>query len=61
MDEVNTLNSIPILFEVGEDDDAFIFHELNDVGGFSKFWIDMGLHEVVEGLHLLSFSHGHHC
>jgi len=53
MDEVNTLNSIPVLFEVGKYYYTFIFHELEDVGSFGELWINMGLHEGIEGIHLL--------
>ncbi len=43
MNRVNALNAIPILSEVGKNNDTFIVHELEDIGGFSKIGIDMGL------------------
>ena len=36
VDEVDTLNTVPVLFEVGENYDTFIFHELENVGCFSE-------------------------
>ena len=42
VDWVNALNTIPVLFEVGEDYYTFIFHELDNVGCFGEFWIYMG-------------------
>ena len=43
MNRIDTLDAIPILSEVGKDNDTFIVHELEDVGSFGKFGINMGL------------------
>ena len=43
MNRVNALNAIPILSEVGKDNDTFIEHELEDFGSFSKIGVDVGL------------------
>jgi hypothetical protein len=59
MDKVNTLNAIPVLFEVGKNYDTFIFHELDNVGCFGKFGIYMGFDQGMECIHLLRFRHGH--
>ena len=59
VDEVNTLNTVPVLFEVGKDYDTFFFHELENAGCFSKLWVNMGLHKGVECVHLLGLGHSH--
>ena len=56
VDEVNTLNSIPVLFEVGKDYNTFIFHELDNVGCFGKFGAYMGFYKGMECVHLLGFG-----
>ena len=43
MNRVDALDAIPILSKVSEDNNTFIVHKLEDVGGFGKFGIDMGL------------------
>ena len=44
VDEVNTLNIIPLLLEVGKYCDTFIFHELDYVSCFGELRVNMGLH-----------------
>ena len=59
VDGVNTLNTIPVLFEVGKDYDTFIFHELDNVGCFGEFWVYMGFDQGMECIHLLGLRHSH--
>ena len=59
VDEVNTLNSIPVLFEVGKDYNTFIFHELDDIGCFGEFGVYMGFDQGMECIHLLGLGHSH--
>ena len=59
VEKVNTLNAIPVLFEVSKNYNTFIFHELENVGCFSKFGVDMGFYQGMECIHLLGLGHSH--
>ena len=61
VDKVDTLNTVPVLFEVDKNYNTFIFHELDNVGCFGKFRVDMGFHKGMECIHLFGLGHSHDC